>query len=115
MRFRGPTLGWGRWALLAIAAGCGWSERRFEVEGIERLCEAAASCAGTYEASICVDRLRTADRSSCAYDGAAAADCAAEIEQAACVEIEPFGLYELTIPQACLDAYGCDWIDLAPE
>src|SRR5690349_20594325 len=110
MRFRGPTWGWRQIAMcsgLLFVTSCGWSERRFEVVGIERLCERAAKCAGTYDAATCVDRLRTADRSSCTYDGAAAADCASQVEEAACKETEPFGLSELEIPEPCVETYDC--------
>lgn len=99
---------------LALLIGCGWSERKFEVVGVQRLCEAAAACAGTYDPQTCVDRLRSSDRSGCDYDGAAARECAEQVEDAACAQVAPFDLYELAIPEACDRVWdGCDWIDLS--
>jgi hypothetical protein len=98
--------------LLALA-GCGWSERRFEVEGIERLCEAAADCAGTYDAATCVDALRTTDRSGCAFDRGAAGDCVAQLDDATCAPVDPFDVRELAIPDPCYQAWDCDWLDLS--
>ncbi|MEQ1571140.1 MAG: hypothetical protein ABMA64_36255 [Myxococcota bacterium] len=98
--------------LLALI-GCGWSERRFEVDGIDQLCEAAAACAGTYDAATCVDLLRTTDREGCAYDAAAAADCVDGLDGAACETIEPFGVTELALPPACAEVWDCAWLDLS--
>ncbi len=102
-----------RYAAPFLLVACGWSERRFEVEGIERLCEAASACAGTYAAETCVDRLRTTDRSACDFDPRAARDCGAQIEEAACTEIAPFGISELALPESCTAAYDCPWIELS--
>ena len=94
---------------------CGYSEKRFEAVAVEQLCEAAAACAGTYDAAACVDHLRTTDRSACDYDPAAAKACAGAIEGAACVDVEPFALRELEVPGDCQAAYDCSggWIDLS--
>ena len=97
-------------------ASCGYSEQKFEAVAVERLCEAAAQCAGTYDAAACVDRLRTTDRASCDYDPEAAKACASAVEDAACADVEPFALRELEIPADCQAAYACpdgDWIDLS--
>lgn len=101
-----------RYAAFLLVA-CGWSEQRFEVVGIERLCEAASTCAGTYDTPTCVDRLRATDRSACDFDPQAAKDCVAEVEEAACTPIEPFGVSELAVPEACAVAWDCPWIDLS--
>ena len=103
---------------LALAA-CGFGEKRFEVVGIERICEQASACAGTYDASACVDLLRTTDRSKCDYDPKAARSCADAVEEARCVEVEPFAVSELEVPEDCQAAYDCPaadgegWIDLS--
>jgi hypothetical protein len=102
-----------RYSSLLVLVGCGWSEARFEVEGIDRLCEAASACAGTYDAATCLDLLRTTDRSGCAYDRAAASDCVAELEDAECEPIDPFELEALAIPDSCYAAWDCDWLDLS--
>lgn len=106
-----------RAALLSLLwlSGCGTSERRFEVVGIERMCEAAAACAGSFEATTCVDRLRSTDRSDCDYDPKAAGDCMAEVEEAECGTVAPYGIAQLQLPSACLEVYGCDWIDFTLE
>lgn len=99
---------------LALLVGCGWSEKKFEVVGIQRLCEQASACAGTYEVRACLDHLRGSDRSACDYDGAAAKDCARDLEEAACEQRAPFDLYELAMPESCTLVWdGCDWIDLS--
>jgi hypothetical protein len=98
--------------------GCGFGEKRFEVVGIERICEQASACAGTYDAAACVDALRTTDRSECDYDPAAAKACANTVEEARCVAREPFAVQELELPEDCQAAYDCPgadggWIDLS--
>ena len=102
-----------RYAGLILLVGCGWSERRFEAVGIERLCEAASACAGTYDASTCIDLLRSSDRSACDFDPAAARDCGHEADEAACAEVAPFGIWEITVPESCFGAYDCAWIELS--
>ena len=102
-----------RYAAPFLLVACGWSERQFEVVGIERLCGAASACAGTYDTDTCVDRLRATDRSGCDYDPAAARDCGAALEGASCAVIEPFGVSELAVPETCLTVYDCAWIDLS--
>jgi hypothetical protein len=101
---------------IALAA-CGFGEKRFEVVGIERLCEQASACAGTFDAAACVDHLRTTDRSTCDYDPAAAKACANDVEAAPCVPVEPFAMSALEIPEDCQAAYVCPgadgWIDLS--
>jgi hypothetical protein len=100
-----------RCASLLLLAACGWSEQRFEVVGIERLCEEAAACAGTYETQVCIDKLRLADRSQCTYDEKAAGDCVSGLDEAACVPYGPFEVKQLEIPEPCVAAYDCDWLD----
>lgn len=102
-----------RYAAPFLLVACGWSERRFEVVGIERLCEAASACAGTYDTATCVDRLRSTDRSACDFDPGAARECSAASEEATCAVLEPFGVSELTVPEPCLAVYDCAWIDLS--
>lgn len=98
------------WLLGAVS--CGWSERRFEIVGIAELCEAASTCAETYPAEICIDRLRSADRSSCTYDKRAAGDCIDALDEAECGPVEPFDLVQLDLPDACWAVYDCEWLDL---
>ena len=100
--------------LLILASACGWSERRFEAKGIAQLCEAAASCAQTYDASTCIDRLRSTDRSSCDFDPDKAAACSADAKDAPCETIGVFAIEALRIPESCIQTYDCDWIDLDP-
>jgi hypothetical protein len=101
-----------RW-LWVLLAGCGWSETKFEVEGIGALCDAASSCAGYYDADACYDALRATDRSGCDYDPKAARACADELESASC---QPVGtnlpLEQLVVPDACVEVYSCEWIAL---
>jgi len=90
-----------------LLVACGWSEQRFEVVGIERLCEAASACAGTFDAPTCVDRLRDGDRSDCDYDPKAARACADEVEAAGCTEEDVFGISTLAMPESCLGVWAC--------
>lgn len=96
-------------------SACGWSQQRFEIVGIERLCEAAASCAETYETSTCVDRLRSTDRTSCTYDARAAGDCLAALDDAGCEQVGPFEVTEIALPEPCTLVYDCEWIDFTLE
>jgi hypothetical protein len=102
-----------RYGAVMLLVSCGWSETKFEVVGIERLCEAASACAGTYDAATCIDLLRSTDRSACSFDPKAARDCSKEAEEAACAEVVPFGVKELTVPESCHQTYDCEWIDLS--
>jgi hypothetical protein len=97
-----------------VLGGCGWSETKFEVRGIEALCERAASCAGTFETAACIDELRATDRTSCDYDSRAARQCAVAAEDAACLTDPIFQTTTIEVPQPCLEVYDCEWIDLAP-
>jgi hypothetical protein len=99
-----------RCAGLLLLTACGWSEQRFEAVGIERLCEEAAACAGTYDAQVCIDRLRLADRSSCTFDSDAAGDCVSALDDATCAPYEPFDVEQLVVPESCAAAYDCDWL-----
>ena len=102
-----------RW-LLVLLVGCGWSEKKFEVEGIARLCDAAASCAGYYESADCYDVLRATDRSSCDYDPKSARACVNALEEASCTQVgTSLDLQELVVPEDCLAVYDCEWIDLS--
>ncbi len=104
----GVALSW-----MLLAGGC-WPRDRFEAEGVERLCEAASACAGTYDAAACAAAL-TAPLEGCAYDRASAADCVAQLDHAACGEIEPFGDPSLEIPPTCETTFDCGDLDwLAP-
>lgn len=103
-----------RWIALGALAGCGWSEHRFEVDGIGLLCDEAAACAGTYDAAACVDELRLSDRSTCDYDGREARSCAKELKEPVCAHHEQTGLSWLDVPEACHAAYTCAWIELEP-
>jgi len=102
-----------RYGSLFALVGCGVSERRFEVVGVQELCDAAAACAGTYDAATCVDLLRSTDRADCAYDKVSAADCMDQLDGAACDTVEPYDLHELAVPEACYAAWDCAWLDLS--
>ncbi len=96
------------WAgVILLVGGCGFSEDRFLVKGVDRWCELSAECAGTFEKDACIDVFRSTDREGCTYDPAAAGDCYAELPEAACIEDELLGLSTLEVPAACELVYDC--------
>lgn len=102
--------------LVGGAAGCGWSEVRFVDEGVAAVCEAAAACAGTYDASSCEARVRATDLSACDFDPREAEACADDVGVAGC---QPAGgvfadVPVLVLPASCAAAYDCAWITLDP-
>lgn len=100
-------------AVALVTGGC-WSRERFERDGVERLCEAASACAGTYDVPSCVSAL-SAPLDDCAYDPALGADCVAQLDFAACGVADPFGDPILEIPPTCDAAWDCGGVDwLAP-
>lgn len=107
----------GSWlALVGCAAACGWSEVRFVDEGVTAVCEAAAACAGSYDAATCEARVRATDLSGCDYDPGEAEACADDVAAASC---EPAGgvfadVPVLVLPASCAAVYDCAWITLDP-
>lgn len=93
-------------ALVCLVA-CGFSEEKFLVDGVGLWCERSAECAGSFDATTCVDVFRSTDRSSCDYDPAAAKECFAALPDAACIEDAPFELMVLDVPASCESAYIC--------
>lgn len=98
-----------RWfgVVLVGLSACGFSEERFLVKGLGRWCDQSAACAGTFEASTCVDVFRTTDRTGCDYDPAAARDCFQELPDAACLEDDVLDVRYLDVPAACERVYAC--------
>jgi hypothetical protein len=90
-----------------LLAGCGFSEERFLVRGVERWCDRSAECAGTFEPDACIDAFRTTDRSDCTYDPEMGEACYDALEEAACVEDELLGTFTLEVPEACDATYAC--------
>ncbi|NCG22266.1 MAG: hypothetical protein GWP91_24890 [Rhodobacterales bacterium] len=87
--------------VLLVLGGCGWSETKFNVKGIEAYCEAASECEGGYDAATCIDAIRTVDRSSCDYDPKAANDCYKALDEAVCETNSDLYQERLIAPKAC--------------
>jgi hypothetical protein len=94
-------------ALAVLASGCGFSEEKFLVNGVERWCEYSSECAGTFETQACIDVFRSTDRSACTYDPDAAATCWSELPDALCIDDEVLLVRYLEVPEACEAAYDC--------
>ncbi len=92
---------------------CGMPEPRFLVTGLETLCENAAACEGTFDASTCYDHLRETDHSSCDYDPAAARQCVKGAEDAKCKLDDELGSSTWVFPEECDLVWDCATLTLA--
>lgn len=90
---------------ILLLAGCGVSEDRFLVEGVDAFCAAIATCTGHVPTEGCVDTVRAADRQGCDYDPKAADDCLAALEAPTCVLHEGTGRTSLDVPEACASVW----------
>ncbi len=86
---------------LVLFAGCGWSEEKFNVKGVEAFCEAASECEADYDVATCIDYVRTVDRTSCDYDPASAKACFKAMDEAECVSNGDLQQSRLAIPPEC--------------
>ncbi|MEZ4316631.1 MAG: hypothetical protein R3F61_03985 [Myxococcota bacterium] len=94
-------------ALALMAAGCGFSEERFLVKGVDRWCEQSAACAGVFDKEACIDVFRSTDRSGCTYDEEAASECYSVLPEAQCIDDDVLGIRYLEVPEACEAVYDC--------
>ena len=90
-----------------LLVACGWSEQRFEVVGIERLCEAASACAGTFDAPTCVDRLRDGDCERLRLQSEGRPRVCRRGRGRRLHRGGRFGISTLAMPESCLGVWAC--------